>query len=259
MVETLPANVPTDVSTNVPANTPVTWLHKTRDWVRTWWHIIHFGAVMLVLALSPSSYRRTIRAQFAEHIYSNTWQVLPWFTVLCALISLVVTRIVVVTAQSYGLSNYALEMVVRVLVLELIPLSAALFVVLNMGFFKSLTINRFDDPIDFLPQVIGSMFSVLTLAAVSSTLTLILSYLVVYGFSPWGFGEYTRMVGRVFDPMVVLIFSIKSVLFSLAVAMIPLASSLQTDVSDTPMPHGTVRLFLVLVLIEAGTLAIKYI
>ena len=37
----------------------------------------------------------------------------------------------VVTALSYGLSRYALEMVVRVLVLELIPLSAALFAALR--------------------------------------------------------------------------------------------------------------------------------
>ena len=53
------------------------------------------------------------------------------FTVLAALISLVLTRIVVVTAISYGLSRYALEMVIRVLVLELIPLTAALFVAMR--------------------------------------------------------------------------------------------------------------------------------
>ena len=40
-------------------------------------------------------------------------------------------RFVVVTALSYGLSKYALEMVVRVLVLELIPLTSAIFVALR--------------------------------------------------------------------------------------------------------------------------------
>jgi len=38
---------------------------------------------------------------------------------------------VVVTALSYGLTAYALEMVIRVLVLELIPLTAALFVAMR--------------------------------------------------------------------------------------------------------------------------------
>ena len=43
---------------------------------------------------------------------------------LSALISLVLIRIVVVTALSYGLSQFAVQMVVRVLVLELIPTTA---------------------------------------------------------------------------------------------------------------------------------------
>jgi phospholipid/cholesterol/gamma-HCH transport system permease protein len=131
--------------------------------------------------------------------------------------------------------------------------------VLNTGLFKPPCVNPMAEPSDFLPQVIGSTVSVLTLAAVSSTLTLILAYLVVYGFSPWGFDEYTRMVGRVFDPVIVVIFIIKSTFFSLAVAIIPLASSLHLPNNDDPMPRGTVRLFLVLAMIEAGTLAIKYI
>ena len=56
---------------------------------------------------------------------------LLWFIVLSSLISLVIIRIVVVTAVSYGLSQYALEMVVRVLVLELIPLTAVVFAALR--------------------------------------------------------------------------------------------------------------------------------
>lgn len=237
---------------------PGLWL-KSLDGLRNWWNIIHFSAVMLALALSPSSYQRATRLKIAEHIYVNTWQVLPWFTVLCSLICLVLIRIVVVTAQSYGLSNFALEMVVRVLVLELLPLSAALFVVIATGLLKQMHTKENPDFRVYLPQVLGSAFSVLTLAAVSSTLTLILAYLVVYGFSPWGFPDYTRMVGRVFDPAVLVVFSLKIALFSSAVALIPLASCLFSPPSDNPMPVGTVRLFLILVIIEGATLAIKYI
>src|SRR6218665_3663179 len=69
--------------------------HMARRWALAWWRLFYLGAVVLVL---------------------------PGFTVLAALISLVLTRIVVVTALSYGLSRYALEMLIRVLVLELIPL-----------------------------------------------------------------------------------------------------------------------------------------
>jgi hypothetical protein len=57
---------------------------------------------------------------------------------------------------------------------------------------------------DLVPQVIANAFSVLSLAMVSSVIVLVLAYLNVYGLSPWGLSDYTRTVGRVFDPVVTL-------------------------------------------------------
>ncbi len=243
----------------------------------SWWHMLYFGAIVLVMALSPSSYNRINRATTSQYIYSSTWQVLPWFTALTALLSMVLIRIVVVTALSYGLSQYALQMVVRVLVLELIPLSAALFVALHAG----MTLNSgAADKIQFIrpfattrlsldhlrqklvPQALASAFSVLALAIVSSVIALLLAYLTVHGFSLWGLAGFTRNVGQVFDPAVTLGFALKTILFSLAVAVVPMAASLensrQPTTSSTVQP-GAVRLFLVLLLIEAASLAVKYI
>ncbi|MDO9196781.1 ABC transporter permease [Rhodoferax sp.] len=243
----------------------------------SWWHMVHFGAIVLVMALSPSTYNRANRATTAKHIYASTWQVLPWFTALSALLSLVLIRVVVVTAQSYGLSQYALQMVVRVLVLELIPLSAAVFVALraglafNMGAATSaLSVQADSTPrlsvtrlrVDLVPRVMASAFAVLTLAMVSSVIALVQAYITVYGLSPWGLPGYTRTVAHVFDLAVTLGFLLKTILFSLAVAVVPVAASLeapgQPASADTVQP-GAVRLFLVLLLIEAGSLAIKYI
>jgi len=100
-------------------------------WAIAWWHILYLGAVVLVLVLSPSSYSRRTRWRMARHMYQDTAPILLGFTVLAALLCLVITRIVMVTAQSYGLTRYALEMLIRVLVLELIPLTAALFVAMR--------------------------------------------------------------------------------------------------------------------------------
>ncbi len=244
-----------------------------------WWGVLHFGAIALVIALTPSTHDAGNRAATARLMYTTTWQVLPWFTVLCALLSLVLIRIVVVTAQSYGLSQFALEMVVRVLVLELIPLSAALFVVLRsgmasgadvvggrvragLGAFRRIGFDAWR--LDLVPRVISLAFSVVTLAAVSCVVTLVLAYTVVYGLSPWGFGAYTRMVGRVFDPAVSLGFALKIMLFSLAVAVVPIATALQEpprtrSAGTFSVPNGTVRLFVVLVAIEGASLAVKYI
>ena len=227
------------------------------------------------MAFSPSTYTRHSRSATARYIYTSTWEVLPWFTLLAALVSLVLIRIVVVTALSYGLSAYALEMVVRVLVLELIPLTAAMFVALRAGLaFNAGDVAAFAAPErsqralhqlrnDLVPQVIANAFSVLSLALVSSVIVLVLAYVSVYGLSPWGLPDYTRTVGRIFDPAVTIGFALKTVFFGLAVAVIPSAAILETyrfgRPSGSTVQPGAVRLLFVLLVIEALSLAIKYI
>jgi phospholipid/cholesterol/gamma-HCH transport system permease protein len=235
--------------------------------------------VALVMAFSPSSYNRATRLATSRHIYESTWQVLPWFTVLSALIGLVVIRIVVVTALSYGLSSFALEMVVRVLVLELIPLCAAMFAALraSMAFDAAalgLARRGLSAPAateetlrqlrrDLVPQVIANAFAVLSLAMASSLVVLVLAYLNVYGLSIWGLADYTRTVGRVFDPIVAIGFWLKTILFGIAVAVIPIAAILDLQrhprrLAPTVQP-GALRLLFVLLLIEGGSLALRYI
>lgn len=253
---------------------PGEWNQAFLRVLASWWYMVHLGAVALVVALSPSTFNRVNRVAVSRQIVASTWQVLPWFTVLNALISLVLIRIVVVTALSYGLSQYALEMVVRVLVLELIPLSAALFVALRAGLAfnagSALAPARAAPPVDaaqlrrdLVPQLIASVFSVLSLAMVSSVIVLVLAYVNVYGMSPWGLVYYTRTVGRVFDPVVTFGFAFKTILFGLAVAVIPMAAMLEArrtagNLASSVQP-GAIRLFMVLFLIEAGSLAVKYI
>ncbi|WP_296275826.1 ABC transporter permease [Rhodoferax sp.] len=252
-----------------------TWIHALLRSMRSWWHMLHVGSIVLVLALSPSSYTPEFRHRTARHIYTCTWQAMPWFTVFSALLSLVLIRIVVVTALSYGLSQYALQMVVRVLVLELIPLAAALFVALRAGLaFNAGAVDLAAGPpithrkLDLVhlrthltPRMLADAFSVLALATLSSVVVLVLTYLLVYGLSPWGLPGFTRTVGQVFDLAVSLGFILKTLFFSLAVAVVPMAASLETAphrVTDTIQP-GAVRLFLVLFLLEAASLTVKYI
>jgi len=246
-------------------------------WVVAWWRIVHFGALMVVLALSPSSYSATNRRAMARHIYQDTAPVLTWFTVLCALVSLVITRIVVVTALSYGLTQYAMEMVIRVLVLELIPLTAALFVALRCtipngaelaqmrrrGLFDAMRAQGVD-PVgsELLPRVVAGMFSVITLAALSCVVAMVLAYLAVYGFTAAGLPAYTRMFGQVFNPAVTLVFVLKTLFFSLAVSLMPMAAGLyESNVAGwrtSDELQGLVRVFAVLVLIEVVSLVGNY-
>jgi phospholipid/cholesterol/gamma-HCH transport system permease protein len=252
---------------------PHYWARAVAHYFASWWRMLLLGAIALVLAFSPSTYTREHRIATARQIYLGAWQVLPWFTALSALISLVIIRIVLVTALSYGLSRFGLEMVVRVLVLELIPLAAAMFVALRAGMVFNPAVL---DPIacdqseqaawrlrrDLVAEVSGNAFAVLSLAAVSSVLVLVLAYLNVYGLSPWGLDDYTRTVGRVFEPLVAIGFGLKTLLFGLAVAVIPAAAIMEIqrfgrDGASTLQP-GAVRLLFVLTVIEAASLAVKY-
>ncbi|WP_137893878.1 ABC transporter permease [Ramlibacter sp. 2FC] len=244
-------------------------------WLGGWWRIVRFAAEVLVLALSPSSYRAEHRDVLVSHLYLATAPSLAWFSVLSALVSLVLIRIVIVTAQSYDLSHYALEMVVRVLVLELLPLFAALFVALRYSIprgselYKLRTRGGFDalrargqDPLrqELVPSVVAGVFAVLALASVSGMLALALAYLSVYGFTPWGFAGYTRTVGHVFNAPVALILGLKTLFFGLAVSVIPIATSQQDLLrSRTSVElQGLVRMLSLVLLVEVASLVGNY-
>lgn len=246
-------------------------------WWLGWWHILHFGALVGVMALAPGSYARAQRDAIAGHMVRDTAPVLLWFTLMIALLSIVISRIVIVTAISYGLTQYALEMVVRVLVMELIPLTAALFVAIRCtlphgeelaamrlaGRLQALR-ERGLDPLrhEVLPRAVASTFSVALLAVLAGVVALVLAYLTTYGFTLWALPGYTRSVGRVFAPPVVVLFLLKTLLFSLAVALVPMGSALHDAVRSRGMSaevRGLVRLFALLLLIEAISLAGNYV
>ena len=265
-------------------NSTGTWhSHLTRtgraaqQWAIEWWQLVHLGAIILVLTLSPSSYSRESRVVLGRHIYLNTAPILLGFSLLCALVTVVLTRIVLVTALSYGLSQYALQVVIRVLVLELIPLTAAMFVALRCTIPDGAELTAMQasgeleemrrkgvEPIrrEVLPRVVAGMFSGVTLAALSSVVALTVAYVAVYGFTLSGLAGYTRLFGQVFTPAVTLIFFLKTLFFSLAVSLIPMASALYgmrgASVRTSAEMRGLVRMFAVILLVEVASLVGNY-
>lgn len=244
-------------------------------WLLGWWRIVRLGAMLAVLALSPGTYRRDVRRALARQLVGGTAPLLLGFAIVSSLISVVLIRIVVVTALSYGLSRYALEMVVRVLVLELIPLGAALFVALRYSVPQGVLLARARvgtamPPVlgietlrrELLPPVVAGVVSVLALAAVSGVLALVIAYLQVHGFTPWALESYTRTVGQVFNPAVALIFVLKTLAFGVAVALVPVASA----VYDAPAAssragaelRALMRLAALILVIEALSLVGNY-
>ena len=241
--------------------------------MRLWWRVIDLGAVSLVLLLTPSSYGAGARRRLARQVYADTLPTLSGFTALAALLCLVLTHIVVVTALSYGLTRYALEMVIRVLVLELIPLTAALFVALRTTLPSGAQLARLRetgalaalrargiDPVrtEVLPRVVAGVYASVTLAALSCAVASVMAYLGVYGVTTAGFAAYTRMFGQVFTPAITLVFALKTLWFGLAVTLIPLAGGLHAPRRPGLAQRGLARLFALLLLIEALSLVGNY-
>jgi phospholipid/cholesterol/gamma-HCH transport system permease protein len=245
------------------------------------WHTIVFAATVGSHAFSLSSWQGENRVAVARQLVTDSGRNVLWFTVLCALVSTVLIRIVVVTALSYGLSRYALEMVVRVLVLELIPLTAAIFVALRSTLPDGVELveqrSRGDwqrlresgiDPIqrEALPRVLAGLFLVPLLVAVSCITSLIIAYITIYGFTPWGFDGYTRVVGQVFTPAISVILLIKTFFFSLAVSITPMAAAFSDDADMSKRGRSKtarelaamVRLFTVILIIEVISLVGNY-
>lgn len=223
---------------------PVSLTRTPLRWLRGWWLVAQFGAQMLVLMVAPSSYRRSQHGAIYHQLHAATLPLLPGFMSLSALLSLVIIRIVVITADTYGLSQYALDLLVRTLVVELLPLLVALFVALRFTMPSGEEVAAMreqglilaswrsgGDPArdELLPRVLASVFSVVFLAAISCVLALVMTYVMIYGFTSWGFAAYTRDVGHVFNPAASLILGMKAFLFSLVVAILPIAPNPQYD------------------------------
>ena len=250
-------------------------------WAVAWWRILYLGAAVMVMLLSPSSYVRQTRGRMLRRMYVATPPILLGFTALAALVCLGIARIVIVTASSYGLSRVAVEMVIRVLVLELIPLTAALFVAMRCSIPAGAALTRMReeghferlraqglDPVrsEMLPLVVATMYASVTLAALSCVVSLVMVYFSVYGLSLTGLDMYTRMFGKVFTPMVTWLFGLKTALFGLAVALIPTASAMHRPygmrADEVLGPEsdlsGLARMFAVLLLIEVASLLGNY-
>jgi len=246
-------------------------------WAAGWLQLLRFGGAAIVAALSPSVYNPATRAVVAKQIYFTAWQVIPGFVLFVAVLSAVIVRIVDATARDFGLSQFASELTMRMLVLEVIPLVAALFVSLRSGAAINTEIalmnlrNEIEalrragvDPMrfEFVPRLVGCVVSVISLTVFSGTIALVIAYLGVYGFFLWGVPEFTRTVGNVFDAQITIGLGLKCLFFGIAVGVIPISEGLggprEAHSAPVTVLRGMMRLFFVLLLIEVGSLAFKY-
>jgi len=247
---------------------------------------IHYVNEVLLLAFTSIKYafsfnyykNNAVRAVVAKQVFFTAWQILPQFTVASGLLSYILISIVIATTISYGLSEYAIELALRILVFELLPIMAALFVALRSGAAINTEIalmtvnNEFSgleqtgtDPekLELIPRVIGGVISVLSISAISTFVALFISYISTYGFEFWAIPEFSNIITKVFTPISVLTLWIKLIIFGFMVTIIPIITGKLSIRSMSYVPvsvlQGMVRLFFTIMSVEVVSLAIYYI
>jgi phospholipid/cholesterol/gamma-HCH transport system permease protein len=245
----------------------------------SWLNVLRFAGAAIQGAFSAST-NSAPREVVQKQIYYTAWQILPLFATFAAVLSFVLIAIVGDTAHAYGLYQYALELVIRILVLEILPLTTAFFVALRTGAAINTEValmtiqNELSalersgiDPmkLELIPRVIGGTISVFALTAVSIVVALLLAHLIIVDFLPWNLppGDFTRVIGKVFDlPALVMLWT-KTLAFGLAVTTIPIAEGLNTPpklyFAPIAVLRGMVRLFAALMMIEMLALAFNYV
>jgi phospholipid/cholesterol/gamma-HCH transport system permease protein len=250
------------------------------DWLNAWLRVLAFAATAVVGALSPSTYNKATRLVVQKQIYFTAWQILPGFALFSAMFSVLIIEIVGRNASAYGLYAYALELVVRVLVLEILPLLTALFIALRTGAAINTEVALMQiqnelaalerigvDPLrlELLPRVVGGTISVLALTAVNIVVALLLARVMIIDLNPWSLppGEFARVIGKVLDLPAIGILWAKTIAFGLAVTAIPISEGLNTPKKLYYAPiavlRGMVRLFFALMVIEFVALVALYV
>ena len=251
---------------------------KVSQWFIIAYTLFAFLARAVRYLLHPSTWNRATFDVVVKQVYFTAVQVLPIFLTFALLIAWLMINIILNTAREYGLTEFATEMAIRVLILELLPFLTVLFIALRSGsaINTEVALMRVHKELDalehcqvspmqfeFLPRLIGGIISMLTLAGLACLLTLGLTYLSIYGFNMAGFDFFNQTVAKIFTPLVVGGFFVKSVLFGLVVTLIPIITGLETPRKLFMVPvsvlRGMMRVFFAIVAIEGASLALQYI
>lgn len=251
---------------------------KITGWFTVGYGIFAFLGRALLLLLDSATWNRATFDVVIKQVYFTAVQILHVFLGYALVISWLIISIILSTAREFGLTEFATEMTIRVLVLELLPFLTALFIALRSGsaINTEVALMQVNNELDalahckvppmqfeFLPRLIGGVVSVVALASLAGLLALLLAYLSIYGLTMAGFEAFTRTVAKIFDFRIVAGLAVKCALFGLAVTLIPVTAGLETPKKLFMVPvsvlRGMMRVFFAIVAIEVMSLALKYI
>jgi len=251
---------------------------KLAGWFTVGYDTLAFLTRASLLLLDRTTWNHATFDVVMKQVYFTAVQILHIFLGYSLVISWLIISIILSTARDFGLTAFASEMTIRVLVLELLPFLTALFIALRSGsaINTEVALMQVNNELDalahckvppmqfeFLPRMVGGVISVVLLAGLAGLSALLLAYLSIYGASIAGFEPFTQTMAKIFDFRIVAGLLVKCALFGLAVTLIPITAGLETPKKLFMVPvsvlRGMMRVFFAIVAIEVVSLALKYI
>ena len=106
---------------------------KVVGWFTVGYGMFAFLARAGLLLLDRTTWNRATFDVVVKQVYFTAVQILHVFMGYTLVISWLIITIILSTARNFGLTEFASEMTIRVLVLELLPFLTALFIALRSG------------------------------------------------------------------------------------------------------------------------------
>lgn len=242
---------------------------------RAWGQWVMAAAMLTVLSLTPSVLSQQRQGRLSRDIVKACWPLWPILLVVLGAFFGVLFGLAFDAAAPLGLTALAAELVIRIVVLELVPLLVALVVLINITLPQTSHLRRRARQnnsvldaweqglhVEALPRILASFF-VVVLSVVSLTVLLLaLAYAQLYGFNPSGFAAYTRLLGSVFEPAIVFSWSVKLFFLAWCVSLLPMATLLVSSMShqhNADLQLQTlIRVVLILLVIKLLSLSAAY-
>lgn len=251
------------------------WNH-VQEWWWLWWNNAYLGCTALVLLFTPDRNWLSTARVVILHAYLRLRWALLVFVFIMAMTNTVITQIVSKTLTQFGMGTLASTLMIRVMLVEVIPIVAALIVAIKLSIplgaelshlRRSRHLNRLQDAgldayrMEFLPRLLMGIYGVVMFSVMGSAVVVLTLYQGLYGLTSAGYESFTNIFSRVMTPYFTSIFAGKAIAFGYIVALIPLTSAFSRTRfglrRDTELVTLARMLFLIMV-VEVLSLVINY-
>lgn len=251
-------------------------MQALQEWWWLWWNNLYLGSAALVLLCYPSSHRLRMWLVVCCQVYARLRWSLLVYVLITAAVGMVSTQIVRNALFGFGLLQLTPNLLLRVLLVELVPLAAALVVAIKLsiplgvelaGLRRRRHLQRLEDAgldamrAEFLPRLLMGVYAAVALAAFGSAVVMVTIYLGLYGYTTAGLEAFTHIFGRTMTPLFTAIFVAKVLAFGYIAGLIPLTVAfidprygLRRDSELTTLA----RVLALLILVEVLSLIANY-